>query len=540
MPRITAVGYVRMSTDKQETSPEQQRAEIQSFAEANNYRIDRWYEDLGVCGDRTDKRLQFQQMISAGSEGKFTAILCWNQDRFGRFDAIEAGRWIHPLREAGVHLATVTDGVIDWHSMAGRITYNVVQEGKHQFLRDLSANVSRAMNSMASAGLWVTGTPPVGYIVDEDRRLQLGADEDVVLVRELFRRYVDGESLRQLSKWLSDQGIKSPKGKAWTSTGIAGVLKNERYLGYMVYNQRTSSKYRDETNPKGRIKTLPRSEWTIVENTHPPIIDRETFDAAQELLKSNTRKTHPNPAELTALSGVLRCGKCGYGMFCDRSNGVPQYTCYSYRQRPGECERYTVKEADALRMILTALRVEYFDVVLTESSVNAIRDRMREILSGTDDTEPASKLLEAQLSKVATQIDQAKKRLIEVSPDMIEHVEEKLRELQSQRDSLQRSLEMASEKPDKVLEGIDQRIEDAFSWLKDLEEIADTDYDGTTVSRMLRQLVDRVELDVVREQWGPTGKRFRCHITGGRIWLKSAEICGFIYSGNMEGMEDRC
>ncbi|MEL6104813.1 MAG: recombinase family protein [Planctomycetota bacterium] len=526
MPRkIAAVGYVRMSTDKQETSPEQQRFEIEAFADANNYRIDRWYEDLGISGDRTDKRLQFQQMIADGSDGKFIAILCWNQDRFGRFDAIEAGRWIHPLREAGVHLATVTDGVIDWHSMAGRITYNVVQEGKHQFLRDLSANVTRAMNGLANAGKWVAGVPPVGYVVDDDKMLQLGPAEDVALVQEIFRRYAAGESLRNIAQWLRDKGIKSPKGKTWTTTGISNVLKNERYLGYMIYNQRSSSKYRDGSpNPKGRMKTLPRSEWTIIEDTHPAIVDRETFDVVQELLKTNTRKTHPNPDKLTALSGILRCGKCGYGMFCDRSNGVPQYTCYSYRERPGECERFTIREADGLRVILTAMKTEYFDVVLSDANINAVRERMREILHGTDGTEPASTILGAQLAKLDSQIDQARTRLVEVSNDMIEHVERRLRELQDQRDSVARSLAMATSGPEKALDGIERQVEAASAWMSKLEAIADTDYDGNTVNRMLREFIDRVELDMHREQWGPSGKRFRCVINGGRIWLKSSEF----------------
>ncbi|WP_436717443.1 recombinase family protein [Roseiconus lacunae] len=530
--KTAAVAYVRMSTDRQEKSPEQQRVEIKAYAAENGYRIIRWYEDLGISGDRTDKRVDFQEMIAAGSKGEFEAILCWNQDRFGRFDAIEAGRWIYPLREAGVHLATVTDGVIDWTSMAGRITYSVTQEGKHQFLSDLSKNIVRSMDQLAQAGKWVTGVPPLGYVVDEDQRLQLGDEADVALVQEIFRRYDSGESTRQITLWLKEQGIKSPKGKQWTSTGVASLLKNERYLGYLVYNQRTSSKYKSNVaNPKGRMITLPRDQWTIVENTHPAIIDRETFDRVQERFLSNRRKTQPNPTETTALSGVLQCGGCGSRMICDRSNGVPKYTCNSYWQRPGSCERYSVTEKNVLKLIIEKLRTEYFDKVLTGTNLNRLKKRMRELLGGTK-AQSALKIAKAQAAKIDEQIEQARRRLVEVEPDMIRHVEARIRELEDQQDALAPVLAKAAESPEKVIEDVEERVQAACDWLSQLEQLAETDYHSPSVNEMLRVFVDKVELDMKRVQWGPTGKRYRCHITGGRIYVKNQKLRPFTLLGN--------
>ena len=82
--------------------------------------------------DATEKRVAFQQMIrDAEEKGDFAVILCWDQDRFGRFDSIEAGRWIYPLRQAGVWLITVAQGRIDWNDFTGRVMYGIIQEGKH-------------------------------------------------------------------------------------------------------------------------------------------------------------------------------------------------------------------------------------------------------------------------------------------------------------------------------------------------------------------------------------------------------------------------
>lgn len=132
----------------------------------NGYRIIRDYVDEGISGDATSKRVAFQQMHHAAcSRRDFAAILCWDQDRFRRFDIIEAGRWVYPLREAGVSLVTVNDGTMDRNDFTGRVVYTIKQEGKHQFLRDLSANTTRGLLAKAKRGEWVQGKPPYGYAV---------------------------------------------------------------------------------------------------------------------------------------------------------------------------------------------------------------------------------------------------------------------------------------------------------------------------------------------------------------------------------------
>ena len=87
-----AVGYIRVSIDKQEDSPVRQKAEIAKLAQREGYRIIRWYEDHGISGAKTLKRPEFRRMIrDADDRGDFRAILCWDQDRLERFDSIEAG-----------------------------------------------------------------------------------------------------------------------------------------------------------------------------------------------------------------------------------------------------------------------------------------------------------------------------------------------------------------------------------------------------------------------------------------------------------------
>ena len=100
---IPAVTYIRMSSDKQDRSPNQQRDEMVKLAKKGGYKIIREYFDEAVSGADTQKRHEFLRMIAdANQRDDFQAILCWDQDRFGRFDSIEAGEYISPLRRCGV------------------------------------------------------------------------------------------------------------------------------------------------------------------------------------------------------------------------------------------------------------------------------------------------------------------------------------------------------------------------------------------------------------------------------------------------------
>jgi hypothetical protein len=96
-------------------------------------------------------------------------MLCWDEKRFGRFDSIEYGYYLYPLKNAGVVLALVNGGVIDWNDDTSRIVANVKQEGSHKDLRDHSANVARGLAGAMAWGGWV-GSCPHAYRLERPKR----------------------------------------------------------------------------------------------------------------------------------------------------------------------------------------------------------------------------------------------------------------------------------------------------------------------------------------------------------------------------------
>jgi DNA invertase Pin-like site-specific DNA recombinase len=515
---ITAVGYVRMSTDKQETSPEQQKQEIQAYAAKHGYNILRWYADLGISGDKTEKRVQFQQMIADAEDGRFKAILCWDQDRFGRFDSLESGYWIHPLRKRGVQLVTCTDGPVDWSTFAGRMLYGMKQEGKHQYLIDLSNNVTRRMWQLAQEGKWVCGALPVGYRLDEQGKIQLGPSDEVQMVQLLFEQYAAGSTTRQLAKMLSDKGYRSSKGKPWSVAGVTGLLKKPMYAGHYTYGRHQFSKYQPRTK-QGKYRD--KQEWVTIPNNHPAIVSQELFDKVQQLLKERKRHTSPNGmATEFMLSGLLRCSHCGQGMHGDTYNGCHHYTCSSYKSRPGSCERYNVRQEHILPQLLAVLKDKLFKPATIKQVQAELIRKLSQQTAGIDQTQ--------RLDAVDRKIEAAEHRLLEVSKDMLPRVEAQIRQLEQQRAEIQAAAAGQSTQPTVSADVIEQRIRAAMQWFSRLERLASGKHNTTKLRQMLMQFVDRIELQFERKLWGKSKSRYKCELVGGTVYFK---VLGVDYIG---------
>src|SRR5262245_55068732 len=159
---VRAAIYLRRSTDLQEHSFDRQRSQVEPLAQRHGYVVVGTYQDDAISGDHVEKRRGFCQMLADAKRGAFQVILCDSKDRFGRFDLIDAGEVIAPLRRAGIRLHTAAEGLIDWGSFAGRITDAVLQEAKQLESRELSRRVASRLLAKVVAGDWVPAIIPYG------------------------------------------------------------------------------------------------------------------------------------------------------------------------------------------------------------------------------------------------------------------------------------------------------------------------------------------------------------------------------------------
>ena len=177
----------------------------------------------------------------------FTWFLCWDQDRFGRFDPIEGGYWILPFRNAGVRLETIAQGRIDWNDFAGRLLYLVQQEAKHAYLRDLSRNVLRGQLAKAREGeaaRTARHRTATGWKTTSEsssrKRLRWCAGS-------LTSTFTAAPYVALLAS-LNAEGLRSPRGKQWRTSTVRSLLVNKKYTGAFVWGKYAAGYYHGTEN----------------------------------------------------------------------------------------------------------------------------------------------------------------------------------------------------------------------------------------------------------------------------------------------------
>jgi site-specific DNA recombinase len=571
-PTARAVGYLRRSTHKQEKSLTDQRHEIEAYAERSGYSIVRWYQDDGISGDETDKRNGFQAMHAKACNGRdFDVILCWDQDRFGRFNSIEAGYWIHPLMKAGVRLVTVTEGPINWDDFSGRIVHAVKQEGKHQFLVDLSRNVARGQISAVAQG-WITGrAAPYGYdrmLVDEagnhKQRVHNGeavakprswhvtlavADdaEKVRIAKWLFETYANEDvGLRELVNRLNGQQIPGPRGKPWSLGTVREILKNETYAGDFIWPKRNLGKYHriSAGEIKARNGSTAAKHTDHAERVHhadmfPSLVDRETFNRVQEKLTERKKRTTPHRAKNGddyLLSGLLHCEHCGAKMYGARSNATkngkkysyPRYVCSTYHTKGHHlCTHNTVDQGKLLAALLDILRRSLL--------VGEGKDKLREAIAATVKQRRSNEggevdALRSRLAELDKQVAQGTKRLLSAPDSVADLLAAELSNLRRERDQLAQRLKDSA--PAKVdVEAVADSVANRLWTLA--EEL--TTAPPSRLREVVRRMVDRIDLRFEQTKWG---RKSVSRFASGTIDLRpDSDLYKLVSRGNWKPIE---
>jgi len=344
---MRVVSYVRMSTGRQETSPAQQRDAIAAHAVKHGYAIAHEYADLGITGDSIGKRPEFQRMIADGAAGKFDRIVVYDRSRFGRFDSIDFGKAVAPLRDAGVELECLDTGVEDWSDFGGRVIGMVAQEGKHQFLTDLSRATLRGKIAKVSSGRGYCGPTPYGYtrltaIEGRSRVSNLQVDTaTAAVVRDIFDAYTrhDG-SLAGVAAMLNRRGIPTARaGQRWRPNAVHRILSNEVYMGDAVWGRRQKGRYHGRDGMEV-VRRKRGSKTGYIEpirhhNAVPAIVSRDLWSTAQKLLAERTKQTRA-PSTIRPLSGLVFCACCNRPLHAE---GAATMRCSSSRTEIIEADR---------------------------------------------------------------------------------------------------------------------------------------------------------------------------------------------------------
>jgi hypothetical protein len=192
----------------------------------------------------------------------------------------------------------------------------------------------------------------------------------------------EGLGRKKIVNWLNENNFKTNKGKSFQEKNVLDILKNEVYIGNIVYGK-TRYEYIEDDESKKKIQKvvyLPETEWVRVENAHPPIVTKEIFYKAQDILEKKANKFNKSKrfnAAKHPLTGLLKCGKCGAPMICQkRANKRKDGTKLEYRYYV--CSTYHKKG----RMLCEQknVRADY----LEEAILKIIQDNLKNAISTSD------------------------------------------------------------------------------------------------------------------------------------------------------------
>jgi len=348
-PPRRAAEYVRMSTEHQKYSTDNQSAEIRAYAERRGFEIVRSYADEGKSGLRIDGRDAFQRLLADIQSGKadFEAILVYDVSRWGRFqDPNEAAHYVWLCKSAGIKVHFCAEQVENDGSMGSSIVTTVKQVMAGEYSRELSVKVFKGQCRLISLGYRQGGAPGFGLrrmLIDEhsnqkslldrgehksiatDRVVLVpGPDHEVATVREVYRQFVeDGRSERQIADWLNAQGILSDLERPWTRGAVHQLLINDKYAGHNVWGS-TSNKLKTR-----HVRNDP-SDWIRHDGAFPALVSQALFDQARLIIEARAKRLTEEEM-LTLLADMLKQNGYLSGLIIDEFDNGPSSSAYQSR-----------------------------------------------------------------------------------------------------------------------------------------------------------------------------------------------------------------
>ena len=299
-----ACAYIRVSTDKQEElSPDAQKRLIIDYCKKNGYTItnENIFIENGISGKKADKRPEFKRMIALAKskEHPFDVILVWKFSRFAR-NQEESIVYKSMLKKANVDVVSVSEPVID--GPFGSLIERIIEWMDVYYSIRLSGEVIRGMTEKALRGGY-NAQPPLGYRKNSDTGVPEIYEPEAVIVRNIFSFISQGLSLIDTARSVNNMGFHTRRGGMFEQRTIRYIIENPFYYGYVRWNRQNPSEH--------TIKD--KSEWIIAPGAHPVLINKESWDFANEQLIKISRpyKERGTSGIKHWLSGIVKCSSCG-------------------------------------------------------------------------------------------------------------------------------------------------------------------------------------------------------------------------------------
>lgn len=463
MAIIRAVSYSRFSSHNQRTeSIDAQQRAIYKYIAENQYTPVGDYVDEALTGTNT-QRPGFQSMLDDAQKGLFDVVIVHKMDRFSRdvYDALDVQR---KLALYGVRIESVIERFEE--TPEGQLQ-KVIQLGVGQYYsQNLAREVVKGLKENAYKAIHNGGIPPYGFDVDPDTKKYLINEHEAEAVRIMFEKLIQGWSYRELAEYLNLLGYRTKIGNKFSATSsFYDILTNPKYKGEYVFN-RSVSKPKQLGMKRSHRKNKNEEEIIRIPNGVPAIVDEETFELVQKLLKQRRRSKGQHKAkEVYLLTGLVECAECGSAYHGSSRIGgrnkskYVSYRCSKRKKLENPCKCKEINKSLLDEFVVNQLYTTLLNPINLQQLHEEINVKLKQKYEDMDQDLPQ---LQKQLDEVSQKISNLVQAIamgglssletITQEIQRLEHDKVKLTELVQENQAKKESLTLTLEQLKQVLD----------------------------------------------------------------------------------------
>ena len=375
--------YCRLSRDDEQegmsNSIKNQQAILEMYAKENGFNNPRVFIDDGWSGV-TFARPAFTEIMELAEQGLIRTLIVKDHSRLGRNRLIVGQLMEEEFDRLGIRYIAIMDNIDTAKGISDLVPMQDLFNEWHA--KNTSQKVRNVLRNKGMSGQPLTTIPPYGYMKSPESTkhniIWLVDEPAAAVVRRIFKLCLDGYGPTRIANILKEDHVLTPtdywdsigrkcthkpgKRFSWNTRTVTDILERREYCGDTINFRYTTKSFK---NPI-RV-TRPTEDWQIFENTHPAIIDRDTFALVQDLREH--RRRHTKSGHLSMFSGVLYCDGCGSKLNYCNSKG--KYTksyffCSSYRKDTSNCTAHYIREEVVYSIVLETMQRIFRSIQLFE------------------------------------------------------------------------------------------------------------------------------------------------------------------------------
>ena len=483
---MNIAAYCRVSTEKtdQLNSLEAQKEFFSEYTKRTGDTLVRLYADEGISGTKIKNRKEFLRMMSDAEKGLFDMVVVKDISRFAR-NTVDLLQNVRKLKSLGIETQF--------------LTANMTSMGNSEFVltifgalaQEESANTSKRVKFGKKMNAEKGRVPNIVYGYDKtigDYFNLIINKEEAETVKKIYYWYTEeGYGAAKIANLLNEQGSRTKRNCKWSQNAICRILNNELYTGRIINGKQEVSDFLT-----GQRRDKDETEWLVVERPELRIIEDETFELVQEIMRSRHdafNMSHERQSNKYLFSTLIKCKECGWSFrrtVRTYKNTYVRWVCSGRNALgTGSCGNKTSVDEEELIEVLQ----EYFGNILKQKKkvIHYVVSEFQRVYKAKDENVTYEKELNAELAKLQKK---RQKYMDMYTDDLIsrEELNETIGGMRQEIERLENELKMVSYQLTKG-EQLESALNETF---KEIEDITDV---HQMTNQQLKRLIQKIEVD---------------------------------------------